>query len=73
MCWEIKLMTLNMALLTDPTKRQRLAMLIIKEQINVICFQETHLCDAEMKYLKDVFCGSIYQASSRTRSKGVMI
>lgn len=48
MYWEIKIITLNVAGMTNPTKRWRL---LIKEHINVICLQETNLWDAEMKYL----------------------
>lgn len=39
----------------------------------MVCFQETHLRDSEIRYLRENFKWSIYHASTIRRSKGVMI
>lgn len=38
----------------------------------MICLQETHLGQNEMKYLKDIFHKMIYYAAPISRSKGVV-
>lgn len=66
-------LSLNVAGMLNPLKRQRLAKFIIKEQVDVICLQETHLKEPESRFLKKKIWGSIYHAAALTRAKGVMI
>lgn len=51
----------------------KLAKFVIYEQVKIVCFQETHLQDMEMKYLREVFRDTIYHAAASSRSKRVVI
>lgn len=55
----INCMTLNVGGLLNLIKHRRLAKLIIKKQMSVICIQETHLKHGENKYLREIFRDSI--------------
>lgn len=69
----IHCMTLNVNGLLNSLKRWRLVKFIIKEHINVVCLQETHLKELEFRYLKEVFSHTIYHAASSGRSRGIML
>lgn len=65
--------SLNVAGLTSPIKRKRIAKFLRKERAQFICIQETPLKKSETSYLKQIFKGSVYHAHSTTRSSGIAI
>lgn len=54
MCSVVKCLTLNVAGLLNPMKRRRFTQFVIKEQIELVCFQETHLSEEAKQYLKTI-------------------
>lgn len=67
----LTMVSLNVAGLNNP--RLDLTKLILAEQADLVCFQETHLGVTEERYLREMYCGIIYHAPTFTKSKGVML
>lgn len=63
-------MTWNVASSFNPIKRRRLVRFIIKEKIDLICIQETHLKDTEIKHLRAVFMEQYIKQEHRVGLRG---
>lgn len=55
MAFPILVLFMNVGGLNKPIKRQHLRRLCTVQKINVVCFQETHLRDQDIGYLKEIF------------------
>lgn len=47
--------------------------MLVAEQVDIICLQETHLRKHEERFLSEVYKVERYHASAPTKTKGVMI
>lgn len=50
-----------------------MAKLILVEQSDLVCVQETHLRAKEERFLREVYRGINYHASAPTKSRGAML
>lgn len=73
MCSVLNCLTMIVAGLCNPVTRRRTARFIIKEQVKLVCLQETHLKEGEVKYLREIFQGTLYNSTASSRSKEVVI
>ena len=67
------LITLNVNGLNDPTKRQKLAEWIQKQDLYICCIQETHLKPRDKQRLKVKGWKNIFHASGDQKKAGVAI
>ena len=65
--------TLNVNGLNAPTKRQRLAELIQKQDPSICCLQETHLKPRDIYRLKVKGCKKIFHSNGDQKKAGVAI
>ena len=69
----LSIITLNVNGLNAPTKRQRLAEWIQKQDPYICCLQETHLKTRDTYRLKVKGCKKIYHADRDQKKAGVAI
>ena len=69
----LSIITLNVNGLNDPTKRQRLAEWIQKQDPYICCLQETHLKTGDTHRLKVKVWKKIFQANRNQNKAGVAI
>ena len=69
----LSIITLNVNGLNDPTKRQRLAEWVQKQDHYICCLQETHLKPRDTYRLKVKGCKRIFHASGDQKKAGVAI
>ena len=69
----LSVITLNVNELNAPTKRQRLAELIQKQDPYICCLQETHLRPKDTYRLKARGWKNIFPASGKQKKAGVAI
>ena len=69
----LSIITLNINVLNAPTKRQRLAEWIQKQDLYICCLQETHLKTRDAYRLKVKHWKKIYHANRDQKKAGVAI
>ena len=69
----VSIITLNVNGLNAPTKRQRLAEWIQKQDPNICCLQETHLKTGDTYRLKVKGCKKIFHANGNQNKAGAAI
>ena len=69
----LSIITLNVNGLNAPTKRQRLAEWIQKQDLYICCLQETHLKTRDTYRLKVKGCEKIFHANGDQKKAGVAI
>ena len=69
----LSIITLNVNVLNAPTKRQRLAEWIQKQDPYICCLQETHLKTGNTYRLKVKGWKKIYDANSKQKKAGITI
>ena len=69
----LSIITLNVNGLNAPTKRQRLAEWIQKQDPYICCLQETHLKTRDTYRLKGKGCRKIFHANGDQKKAGIAI
>lgn len=69
----ITVISLNVAGLNNPIKRRWIAKLILTEQSDIVCLQETHLRVSEKQYLREIYKDKLYHATAATKTRGALL
>lgn len=70
---DVYILTLNVAGLNNLVRCNSIKVMLKKLDISLVCLQETHLKKNEERYLRQIFKGHIYHATSGAHTKGIMI
>ena len=69
----IKVLSANCQGLRNHEKRFDVLSYFKEEKVNILCLQDTHLIESDIKALKTIWDGDIYLSGNKTNSRGVAV